>query len=237
MMVVDHVLRARRKISAVQWVDAAECRLLYCGPSFHAAPNRFVRNAQSVNGSSGFTLLELIVAISIAAILAAISIPSFVTSTRSNRGVADAGAMLALLNLARSTALQTDSTVSLCISTTTGTSPTCATGTGLSWDQGYLLFIDPNNNGTYDTGDTLLRTEVPLSKGSTITYATSAATPVALTTLGFSGLGQLVSSGNTNPQGHFDVKPSNTNTGERYVVVRQIGRAVVCPPTDSNCGP
>lgn len=186
---------------------------------------------------SGFTFLELIVAISIAAILAAISVPSFFTSMRNNRGVTDANALLALLTLARSTALQTDSTVSLCIATTTGGTPTCATGTGHTWNQGYILFIDPNNNGSYDTGDTLLRTEVPLSTGSTITYTTAATTPVTLSTLGFSGLGQLVSSASGGPQGHFDVKPSNASTGERYIVMRQIGRATVCAPTNVNCGP
>jgi len=183
-------------------------------------------------GHSGYTFIELVVAMSIAGILAAMTIPSFVSSIRSNYGVSDANSMLSLVTLARNTAIGRDGYTVLCINTS-ATTPACSTGS-VTWDQGVLLFIDTNNNGTYDSGtDILVRVEVPFTSGSTITY-TAASTSTALTTIGFTGLGQMNS---TTTYGHFDVKPSNSTTGERYVVVRQIGRANVCPPTDTNCGP
>jgi hypothetical protein len=90
----------------------------------------------------------------------------------------------------------------------------------------------------------VLHTEVPLSGASTISLCkgTPSSTNTAAASLTFTGTGQ------TTTQAYFDVNPTTktgtacpANTvakvkGERYVVVRQIGRANVCDPTDTNCG-
>ncbi|MDR3419104.1 MAG: GspH/FimT family pseudopilin [Nevskia sp.] len=178
----------------------------------------------------GYTLIELITAISIAALLLALAVPSFVSTVRNNRGVANG--MLAVIMLARSEAVRRDQYVSLCVSTD---GASCATSGSLSWDQGYVMFVDSNNNGVLDSGETLIRTEVPLTKSSTITYTTTGNSPTALTKLTFVGLGQIASS----QVGYFKVLPNQSgshNYGERYLVLKQIGRAVVCDPTsDTNC--
>jgi len=188
-------------------------------------------------GNTGFTLLELIVAVAIAAILAVIAIPSFTRTIRSNRGVTDANNVLSLLTMARSEAIKRDTSVSLCVSSD---GATCATGT-VTWDRGFLLFVDYKSNGNYDTTspttpDLLVRTEVPLSKNSTISYATTGGT--ALTSITFNGLGQLSST--SGATGNFVVLPTQgagNIFGKRYVVLKQIGRAYVCDPTtNTTCG-
>jgi type IV fimbrial biogenesis protein FimT len=195
--------------------------------------SRSPAHSRSALGEKGFTLIELIIAITIAGILAALALPSFQRTIRSNRGVTDANSMLSLTTLARSTAIERDGYTVLCINTSS-TTPACSTTAGATWDQGILLFIDANNNGTYESAtDTLIRNEVPFSSSSTITYST-ASSSTALTALSFNGQGQL---NTANGAGHFDVKPANTTTGERYVVVKQIGRVAVCTPTDTSCGP
>ncbi len=192
-----------------------------------------------MKGSAGFTLLELIVAITIAAILAALTVPSFLKSVRLNRGVADANGILSVVTLARNEAIRRDATVSLCISSD---GSTCASSG--TWDVGYLLFVDVNSNASFGTGDTLIRTEVPLSSASTISLCqgTPSTTNTVIKTLSFTGTGQITA------QAYFDVNPITKSgtacpsssaakvKGERYVVVRRLGRANVCDPTNSQCG-
>ncbi|MDR3419099.1 MAG: GspH/FimT family pseudopilin [Nevskia sp.] len=192
---------------------------------------------------SGYTLIELIVAIAIAALLIAIAVPSFLTTVRNNRGVADANGMLAVLTLARSEAIRRDNYVSICVSTTSTPNYCASSGT---WDQGYLMFVDssacasPPSSAVSSTQ--LIRTEAPLSEGSTISYIVpgGSTTPTCLT---FNGQGQLNSSAwvsSTTNVGYFSVLPNQSTKysyGKRYVVLRQIGRAVVCDPTtNTTCG-
>lgn len=192
-----------------------------------------------MKGSAGFTLLELIVAITIAAILAALTVPSFLKSVRLNRGVADANGILSVVTLARNEAIKRDATVSLCISSD---GSTCASSG--TWDVGYLVFVDVNSNGSFGTGDTLIRTEVPLSSASTISLCqgTPSTTNTVFRTMSFTGTGQITA------QAYFDINPTTKSgtacpsssaakvQGERYVVVRQLGRANVCDPTNTQCG-
>lgn len=197
-----------------------------------------------VKKNSGFTLLELIVGITIAAILAALTVPSFLQAIRTNRGVGDANGILAVLTFARNEAIKRDATVMLCASSNGSSCSTSAT-----WDKGYLLYVDANGDGSYDSSpapaDVLIRAEAPLSGTSTINLCSgkpTASAGTSLSTISFSGTGQVTS------QAYFDVNPTTKTgsacpasttakvTGERYVVLRQIGRANVCDPTDTNCG-
>ncbi len=94
--------------------------------------------------ASGFTLLELIVAISIAGILMAMAIPSFSDMMRNNRLTTYANELVTALNLARSEAVKRGVPVTV--------RKISAAGIGTYWSTlGWNVFVDTNGNGTLDT--------------------------------------------------------------------------------------
>ena len=99
---------------------------------------------------SGFTLVELMITIAIVAILAALALPSFQQSMRSNRAATATNEMIGALSLARSEAIR-NSGGGAVRSSADGTS--CGGG----WSDGWLVWADTNGNGTLDTGETVLR--------------------------------------------------------------------------------
>jgi type IV fimbrial biogenesis protein FimT len=105
---------------------------------------------------SGTTLLEVVMALLIAAVLTTSALPSFANLMRSRDLALTAGELLsAELNLARSEALSRGQRVEL------------AARDG-NWNQGWDLFVDANDNGHYDQGETLIRSAAHPGNGLTI---------------------------------------------------------------------
>jgi len=128
----------------------------------------------------GFTLLELIVTISIASILLAIAIPSFTYVSRSNRMSGQINDLLADMQYARAEAIKEGSDVVLC-SSADGASCSSAT----TWQTGWIVFSDPNRNGAFDAGDSVLRVRAALSGGDTLQPQDGTTTAVRFNRDGF----------------------------------------------------
>lgn len=98
----------------------------------------------------GFTLIELVVAIAVLAIMLAIGLPSFQGSLRSNRVATSTNDMLAALSLARTEAIRN-----------TRGSAVCGSADGVAcdgdWSQGWLVFSDMDRNGALNAGEVVLR--------------------------------------------------------------------------------
>lgn len=90
-------------------------------------------------GGGGFTLVELMIAIALLSILAAIALPAFDSFTLNNRLRAYANDFAAAARLARSEALKRNAPVRLCMS---ADGATC-TSSG-SWEQGWLVVTATN---------------------------------------------------------------------------------------------
>jgi len=101
----------------------------------------------------GFTLIELMIGITVFGILLAVAVPSFLETVRNNRIRGENNQFIGALNLARSEALKRGSSVSVCAS---ADSLTCSGVT--NWTTGYIIFDDPNGNGSADVADTVLQT-------------------------------------------------------------------------------
>lgn len=91
---------------------------------------------------SGFNLLELLIVITIVAILAAIGVPSFKYVTASNRIATEVNSLLGDMRYARAEAIKEGSFVTVCAAAVTGptTTPSCS-GTS-DWSIGWIVFQD-----------------------------------------------------------------------------------------------
>lgn len=161
----------------------------------------------------GFTLLELMIAVVILSILATLAVPSFRTMIANNKASSHANALIQILTAARSEAIRNNRAVSLCAANAAGT----ACDSSRRWDEGVLSFTDADADGIVDSGDVVLRADIPFTRGSEITGV------VGITYLP-SGLGTLTGS---VTGGTFTIKPLTGTSSTQFnkqVVLSAVGR-------------
>lgn len=107
----------------------------------------------------GFTLLELMITVAIAAILLAIAIPSFQATIANAQLTTQTNNFIAAIASARNEAIKNNARVTLCTSTSATTAnPLCTIS---NWDAGWIVFIDvpprvtPPQRGVGDTVTTV----------------------------------------------------------------------------------
>lgn len=109
----------------------------------------------------GFTIIELIVTMSVFAILVALAAPSFTSVINSNRLTGNANELLTTLQSARMEAVRRNARVVICRNDAPDAGNACNTAAG-AW-LGWMTFVDdgagnPLNarNGAFDAGETVL---------------------------------------------------------------------------------
>ena len=95
-----------------------------------------------MRNSSGFTLIELIIAMAVFAILAAIAIPNYIGWLPKRHLQSSAVAVQAAINLAKITAIRENTDVVLTFDPA---------------NESYLAFIDTDEDGSQDTGERTIR--------------------------------------------------------------------------------
>jgi len=100
----------------------------------------------------GFTIIELMMTLAVAAILITIAIPSFRSMIISNNIITHTNEFVGTISYARSEAIRRGKSVTICKSSS-GTA--CLTGGGTYWDSGWIAHIDLDSDGTVDANEVL----------------------------------------------------------------------------------
>jgi len=127
----------------------------------------------------GFTMTELVVVMSIVALLLALGAPSYKYVTTANRVSSEVNGLLGDMQFARAEAIKEGQTVSVCASTD---GATCSGNS--SWSGGWLVFTDTGAIGTIDGTDQILRASRALTSNDTFN-ASNNVSAVTFTREGF----------------------------------------------------
>ena len=195
--------------------------------------------------NAGFTLIELIVAVAVLAIVVSLAAPTFGDMVMRHRTSSIANTFLADLATARTEATQRRRTVNLCARPAAGTDTACTAsnqGTGAcgcsgsQWENGWLTYVDINGDGTLNTtGDVLLGVQAPLANNASLRRNGAAAVSG---TVGFNGRGQLTGAPATFALCMADDTSSTSDDTDvleraRFVTLALTGRAAVRTKLDS----
>jgi type IV fimbrial biogenesis protein FimT len=178
--------------------------------------------------SCGFTLIELMVTISVMAVVLMIAAPSFSDAVLSMKLNSHANNLVAGIYAARSEAIKRNASVNLCASAD-GT--TCANSGG--WEQGWIVMCNTNDNTTCNTGgpNTIVIQRQPAADAgfSVIALATGTATVMRSITFQATGVGV--------PPTTLTLCRATPNVGhtERIVTISATGRPTVAKTFSESC--
>jgi type IV fimbrial biogenesis protein FimT len=117
--------------------------------------------------AGGFTLLELILTLSVAALLLSIGVPSFRALMMNSRMIAQTNEFITSVKMARSAAVRYQRDATICLSSDYDAAvPTCDAGT--DWSAGWIVWVDKNRDSA-TAADEILAVHEPLDGSTTLT--------------------------------------------------------------------
>lgn len=169
---------------------------------------------------AGFTLIELMVTVVVTSILAATAIPSFSKMIKDGRTMSVYNGLVSELSYARSEAVKRSDNVSVCAR---ATDSSCATSTS-DWSEGWLVYVEINNNNTLDANETVLRVNQKLQD------------QLELKAHGFTNTSVITyrPRGNTSSPGYFTVCDDRGNEHAKAVNLLITGAVRKAVDADNN---
>jgi type IV fimbrial biogenesis protein FimT len=174
-------------------------------------------------------MVELVIVMTIVAILLAISIPSYKYVTNGNRIAAEINGLLGDMQYARAEAIKEGQPVTVCVSTN---GKTCSAG-NVNWQNGWIVFADLNGDQVFTAAtDTLLRVQTVFTSTDTFTANNSLAA-VTFNREGFATGGPAVVAAGTLISLHAN--PVST-ASTRCLAVTPVGLLTVQTYNQTNNG-
>jgi len=149
---------------------------------------------------TGFTLVELLIAVAIIAITLGFGIPSMSSSIADSRLTSKANALISALSLARSESIKRMQYVTVMKSEE-------------SWNNGWLVFVDENGNNSKDEGETSLQEYEAMPTGYFIKTGSH-----------FRNRITYRPDGRSNTNGSFYICAPDDSNGLRHIAVADTGR-------------
>jgi type IV fimbrial biogenesis protein FimT len=110
------------------------------------------RERMGLRHQAGFTLVEMMTVMMIVAVMITIAAPSFMGLMARNTLTSKMNEMVGAIQAARSEAVTRNTTVTMC--RRSPGADTCDTSGG--WQNGWLVFVDPDNDHVVDAGEIIL---------------------------------------------------------------------------------
>ena len=146
-----------------------------------------VRRSRGFN-SGGFTFIELMVVLTLIAILASLAAPSFTHLMQKTKIADGINIFLSDMRFARSEAIRRGGGVVICRSNLPEASiPSCDADSGIGgsgWASGWIVFQNLSNNGIKSDGDPILRVQAPISSINAINDGNPTSTKFRFTATG-----------------------------------------------------
>jgi len=177
--------------------------------------------------TAGFTLIELVVTISIAAVLLMIGVPSFVGFQRNSELTSATNSFVAALGAARGEAMKR------------GQHAVVVPRQNNDWATGWTIFVDTDNNQQFNGSDVLIVQQGAMPSYFTATGQGTAQGSSAYVMFNPSGYTQTSAStfqSATLKIERNDISGAQKTSQTRIVVVAKTGRVRACQPaTDVTC--
>lgn len=192
----------------------------------------------------GYTLIELVVTVAVAIILVAVAMPTFWTLIEDNRLTAQANDFVTDAYVARGEAVSRGRRVTMCrcVSDSTGKCVdasgdfTCNTSAGTNWDQGWIVFVDADEDAEHDgTTEQVIRlhnrlpAELDLIGGNTVAdYISFNGRGLTATTTGGLQAGTITLE-------NADQPTADGKIFERTITIGFSGSVESCNPNYATC--
>ena len=198
-------------------------------------PRKYTLLAMKISNApcriKGFTLIELMITVAIAAVLLLVAIPSLNSFQRNAELTSIANKVIGSISAARGEAMKRGMNAVV-----------VPLDNGSSWSAGWAAFVDKANNQTYDSSATgIVAIQEAIPSGITVVGNGTAGESAPYIMFDASGFSRTKSSGFgalTLKIQRTDVATDDQPGQTRIVIVSSTGRVRVCKPasaTDANC--
>ena len=189
--------------------------------------------------AAGFTLVELVVTLAIAAILASIAIPSFSDFVQDTRISSETNDIITDFYFARSEAVKRNRRVTICKSSNANAAdvpatpvPSCNVTADFNWTIGWIIFIDADADGIRDANEAVLRINEGMDTG-VLLYPRAIDTNIQ-NFVSYNPRGIARTNTGVNQNGIFRVCDGRGIGSARAITVTQTGRVSSTSPQNGS---